>query len=69
MQSSYNVAPVSQSADMFQGTADMSQGNPVFTLLWLNGNIRKCYGCASNIHADTSALPKSPYDLVVWYRE
>ena len=61
MQSSYNVMPVSQSAGMSQGTAEMSQGNPVFTLQWLTGKIRKCYRCASNIHADTSAVPKSPY--------
>lgn len=41
----------------------------MFTLQWLTGKIRKCYGCASNIRADTSALPKPPYDLVVRYRE
>lgn len=48
---------------------DISQGNPVFTLQWLTGKIRKCYGCANNIRADASVAPKPPYDIVVRYRE
>ena len=42
-----------------------SQGNSLFTSQWLTGKIKKCHGCASNIRADTSAVPKPPYDQVV----
>ena len=45
------------------------QGNSLFTSQWLTGKIKKCHGCASNICADTSAVPKPPYDQVVQYRE
>ena len=43
--------------------------NPVFTLQWLSGKVRKCYGCAGDIRADTSTIPNPPYDLVVRFKE
>ena len=68
------VPPVGNYAQPSIGTSAgqlnaSSQGKPVFTLQWLSGKIRKCYGCASNIRTDTSTIPDPPYDLVVRYKE
>ena len=43
--------------------------HPVFTLQWLTGKIKKCYGCTNNIRADSSVAPNPPYDIVIRYRE
>ena len=63
MQSSYNVvSPAGQ-------PNDSPKDNPLFTLQWVTGKIRKCYGCANNICADTSTVPGPPYNIVIRYKE
>lgn len=58
----YTVAPVSQ-------LTNSTQDSPVFTLQWLTGKIRKCYGCGNSLRTETNAVPKPPYDIVVRYKE
>ena len=60
--SSYSGAPDSK-------PSISTQNSPVFTLQWLTGKIRKCYGCGNSLRTDSGAVPKPPFDIVVRYKE
>ena len=60
--SSYSAAPDSQ-------PSNSTQDSPIFTLQWLTGKTRKCYGCGNSLRTDSGAVPKPLFDVVVRYKE
>ena len=57
----YNISPTSPSSN------DSSVKH--FTVQWLTGTIRMCYGCASPIRTDITTIPEAPHDIIIRYKE